>query len=330
MFLRVLFLSVIVIAVRTLTLPGSGDGLNFLFDFEFSSLLSSKIWLEALTQCVWSAGPGWGICIAYAVYSKRRSDVALSTAIQGLGDMSVALLAGVAVIPALFAFMSSEEALAICASGNNSLAFIALTNVFEQMPGGRLMDTLFFLALLMAAVSSIIAMYSIVYQPCADAGVGKKKTFVIMLAGTILIGVPSAWSSNFFNSQDFVVGMGMVIGAVFSSYALYRFGAEKARTKFLNNPYTGLPMGKWLNISVTLLVPVLAVMMFIWWCVLSVGWNPDWWNPFGTYSLGTLVLQLGGVGLILYISNTRISNSAGPNLFDGESFPPIQDNGFSN
>lgn len=329
-FLPVLFLSVITIAIRTVTLPGSSNGLNFLFDFKFSSLLSFKIWLEALTQCVWSAGPGWGICIAYAVYSKRRSDVALSTTIQGLGDMSVALLAGVAVIPALFAYMSSEEALAICASGNNGLAFIALTNVFEQMPGGRLMGMLFFLALIMAAVSSIIAMYAIVYQPFADAKVGKKKTFLIMLLGTILIGIPSAWSSTFFNNQDFVVGMGMVIGAVFSSYALYRYGAEKARAKLLNNPYTGLYVGKLWNFSVTLLVSILAVAMFIWWCILSVGWNPDWWNPFGTYSLGTLALQLGGVGLVLYLFNEKISDSVGNKLFDGETFPPIQDNGFSN
>ncbi len=329
-FLPVLFFSVIVIAIRTLMLPGSSAGLNFLFDYEFSSLLSSKIWLEALTQCLWSAGPGWGICIAYAVYSKRRADAALATTIQGLGDMSVALLAGIAVIPALFAFMPSEEALAMCASGNNGLAFIALTSVFEQMPAGRLMGMLFFLALIMAAVSSIIAMYAIVFQPFADAKVGKKKTFAIMLVGTILIGIPSAWNSTFFNNQDFVVGMGMVIGAVFSCYALYRFGVEKARTKLLNNPYTGLYMGKWWNFSVTFMAPVLAIMMFIWWCVLSVGWNPDWWNPFGTYSLGTLALQLGGVGLVLYLFNEKISNSAGEKLFDGENFPPVQDNGFSN
>ena len=328
-FLPVLFLSVIIIAVRTVTLPGSAEGLNYLFDFELHDFLSSKVWLEALTQCPWSAGPGWGICIAYAVYSKRKADISLATTIQGLGDMSVALLAGIAIIPALFAFMPTQEALDMCASGNNGLAFIALTGVFEQMPGGRIMAMLFFTSLMMAGISSVIAMYSIVYQPFADAKVSKKKTFVIMLVATVLIGTPSAWSNTFFNNQDFVVGMGMVIGAVFSCYALYRFGVEKVRTKLLNNPYSGMTMGKWWNFAITVLAPLLAVAMFIWWCILSVGWNPDWWNPFGVYSLGTLILQLGGVGLVLYLFNNRIADSAGEKLFDGESFPPVPDNGFS-
>lgn len=328
-FLPVLFFCVIAIAIRTITLPGASAGLNFLFSFKFSDLFSSTVWLEALTQCMWSAGPGWGICIAYGVYAKRKTDVALTTTIQGLGDMSVALLAGMGVIPALFAFMSTEDALAMCASGNNGLAFIALTGVFEQMPGGRLFGVLFFLALLMASLSSIIAMYSITFQPFADAKVGKKKTTLIMLVLTVAIGIPSAWNINFFNNQDFVVGMGMVIGAVFSCYAIYRFGAEKLRTKLLNHPNTGLKVGKRFNLAVSIIIPVLSVIMFIWWCILSVGWNPDWWNPFGIYSLGTLVLQLGGMGLVFFLLNNKIADSAGEKVFDGETFPPVQDNGFS-
>ncbi|MEG2175123.1 MAG: sodium-dependent transporter [Oscillospiraceae bacterium] len=327
--LPALFLCVIVLAIRTVTLPGATAGLNFLFDLNPADLLHSKVWLEALTQCFWSAGPGWGICIAYGVYSKRKSDVALSSTVQGLGDMSVALLAGVAIIPALFSALGQEGALEACASGNNGLAFIALTGVFEQMPGGRLFASLFWIALICASVTSIIAMYSIVVQPLADAGVKKKKSIVIMAVGTIVIGIPSCWSINFFNNQDFVVGMGMVIGAVFSCIALRKFGASKVRNKLLNNPYTGLRMGKWWEYGATIICPIVAIAMFAWWCVLSVGWNPDWYNPFGTYSLATMVLQLGGVGVIMAIFNNRIAKSAGKKEFNGEDFPEIVDNGFN-
>lgn len=119
--------------------------------------------------------------------------------------------------------------------------------------------------------------------------------------------------------------MGMVIGAIFSSYAITRFGAEKLRVKLLNNEHSGLSMGKWWNVSVSILFPILAVAMLIWWLILSVGWSPDWWNPFGL-SIGTLVLQLGGASIVALLINTRISNATGPKLFNGSEFPPVQDN----
>lgn len=325
----VLFLCVVIIAIRTVTLPGASAGLNFLFGFQFSDLLNYKVWLEALTQCMWSAGPGWGICIAYGVYADRKAEVVLTTKIQSFGDMSAALLAGVGIIPALFAFMSREEAIEMCSTGNNGLAFIALTEVFEKIPGGRLFGALFFLALLAASVSSVIAMYAIVYQPFADAKWGKAKTAVLMLAVTCIIGLPSCWNQTFFNNQDFVVGMGMVIGALFSCYAVIRFGAERLRTKFVNHKYSHMSVGKHFNLALVVIVPILTIAMFVWWCILSIGWNPDWYNPFGTYSLGTLVFQLGGMGIIFAIFNKKIAASAGEKVFNGEEFPPVQDNGFS-
>jgi len=327
--LPILFFCVIILAIRTVTLPGASAGLNFLFNLDPKNLLSSTVWLQALTQCFWSAGPGWGICIAYGVYSKKKSDVALSSTVQGLGDMSVALLACVAIIPGLFACLGEQGALDACAAGNNGLAFIALTGVFEQIPGGRAFACLFWISLICASVTSIIAMYSIVVQPLADAGMSKKKSTLIMAVLTIALGIPSAWSINFFSNQDFVVGMGMVIGAFFSCVALRKYGAEKVRTNLLNNPYTGLHMGKWWDFGATIFCPLLAAAMFIWWCILSVGWNPDWYNPLGTYSLATMVLQLGVAGIIMAIFNNRIANSAGPCVFDGKDFPELVDNGFN-
>ena len=123
--------------------------------------------------------------------------------------------------------------------------------------------------------------------------------------------------------------MGMVIGAVFSCLALRKYGAEKVRTNLLNHPNTGLPIGKRFSIGATIICPILAVIMFLWWCVLSVGWNPDWWNPLGIYSLGTMVVQLGGAGLVLWIFNNKIAESAGPKVFDGENYPDVVDNGFN-
>lgn len=327
--LPILFGCVIVLAVRTVTLPGATSGLNFLFNLNPKDLLNYKMWLEALTQCLWSAGPGWGVCIAYGVYAKKKDDVVLSTTVQGFGDMSVALLAGVAIIPGLFAYLGEEGALAACASGNNGLAFIALTGVFEQMTGGRIFACVFWIALICASITSIIAMYSIVVQPLADAGFSKKKSILIMAVLTIALGIPSCWSNFVFSNQDFVVGQGMVIGAVFSGIALLKFGPEKVRTKLLNHPYTSMKIGKRFNWGAAVLLPILAIVMFVWWCVLYIGWEPNWWDPFGMYSLGSMVWQLGIPMILFAIFNKKIAASAGEKVFNGEEYPDIVDNGFN-
>lgn len=328
-FLPVLFVCLVGIAIRTAMLPNTASGFNYLFDFEISSFFSARIWLEALTQALWSAGPGWGICIAYGVYSKQKSDVSLSSSIQGLGDISVALLAGVAIIPALFAMLAPAEAIEILKSGNNGLAFIALTGVFEQITGGQIVGMMFFAALIMAGLSSVVACFVILSQPFADAKISKKKAMIGLFIVVGIIGIPSAWSITWFSNQDFVVGMGMIIGAVFSCYAIYRYGAEKARKKLINNKFSLLHMNKWWSFAVVFLFPIMAIVMFVWWCILAIGWNPDWWNPFGTYSIGTLVFQLGLISIIALVFNNKIANSAGKKVFDTETFPPVQDNGYS-
>ncbi len=322
--LPLLVISLAVVAARSVTLENASQGLNYLFGFNPKELLSAKVWLEAITQASWSAGPGWGICIAYGVYAKKDSDATLTTAIQGIGDMSVALLAGVAVIPSLFSMSSSPEAaMEILRSGNNGLAFIGLTNVFERMPGGMLMSTLFFLSLLLAGFTSLIALFSILYQPFADAGVEKKKTVIAMLVGTCILGLPSAWNINFFNNQDFVVGMTMVIGAIFSCLALIKYGVEKSRL-LLNNDYSYIKMGKWWNVSIGFVYPILAILMLVWQLAPLVLSDPHWYNPFGVYSLGTLIFQAGIVGILAYLYNDRIAKSAGERLFNGTEFPEVQ------
>lgn len=327
--LPILFACVIILAVRTVTLPGATAGLNFMFNLKFSDLLNYKIWLEALTQCLWSAGPGWGICIAYGVYAKKKDDVVLATTVQGFGDMSVAILAAVAILPGLFSVLGEQGALEACASGNNGLAFIALTGVFETMAGGRIFACLFWIALICASITSIIAMYSIVVQPLADAGISKKKACIIMGVITIALGIPSAWSNFVFSNQDFVVGQAMVIGATFSGYALLKFGPEKVRTKFLNHPNTSLYIGKRFNWGAAILLPVLAVVMFVWWCIQYIGWEPNWWKPFEMYSLGSMLWQLGIPMILFAVFNKKIAASAGPKYFNGEEFPDIVDNGFN-
>ncbi|NIP78855.1 MAG: sodium-dependent transporter, partial [Gemmatimonadetes bacterium] len=78
-----LFVLVIVLAVRAVTLPGAERGLNFLFTPDWARLADYRIWLEALTQNAWDTGAGWGLILTYAVYMRRREDTTLNAFMLG-------------------------------------------------------------------------------------------------------------------------------------------------------------------------------------------------------------------------------------------------------
>ena len=272
LFIPLLFGCLIASAIHSTFLPGADKGLNYLFSFESRELLNYKIWLEALTQAVWSAGPGWGLCITLAVFSKAKSDVVLTSTTQGLGDASASLIAGLAVIPAIFALSpDATEALKICGAGNNGLTFISMTSLFEQMPGGYFVSILFFISLFSAALSSNVCHFMIVSLPFVDSGISKKRAVILLFFVLLILGLPSAWSSSFLTNQDWVYGQMMLIGALFSCFALAKFGVRKIRALFLNTPYTGMHVSFIWELSVKFIAPLIVLIMFSWWSIQSIG-----------------------------------------------------------
>lgn len=329
-FIPILFLSLMVCVVGSLSLKGSSTGLNYYFGFKMGDFLNGKMWLEALTQCVWSAGPGWGLVITLAVFSAKKSDVALTSTLNGLGDALAALLAGLAVIPAVFALSTSPDAaMATMSGGNNGLTFISMTSLFETMPGGYILGILFFVSLFMAGLSSNVVHFLICSLPIVETGKSKKKSIIGIFLLLLVWGLPSAWNSTFLSNQDWVVGQMMVVGCMFSCYALIKFGTETIRTKFLNNPYSGLKIGKWWNVSVTFLAPAIALIMFVWWSIQSLGWEDNWWTPFGVNNLGTFFFQGSLMAIIAFIFNNKVAEATEFKYFDGQSFPDVPDNKFS-
>lgn len=329
-FIPTLFICLIIAAIRSVTLPGADVGLNYLFEIDFTALLSYKIWLEGLTQAVWSAGPGWGLCITLAVFSQSKSDVPLTSTVQGFGDASVSLLAGVAVIPAIFAMSPTiAEAIAICSSGNNGLTFISMTQLFENMPGGYIVSILFFTSLFVAALSSNVCHFMIVSLPFVDSGMSKNKSIILIFIILLIWGLPSAWNLSFLSNQDWVFGQMMLLGALFSCYAICKFGTRKLRTKFLNTEYAGMKVGIWWDLCVKFIAPTIVIVMFSWWSIQSIGWVEDWWNPISSSSLGTFLVQCSLILIVCRLFNNKVAANVKEKYFDGETYPEIPDNGYS-
>jgi len=124
----VLLLIIVILDIRAITLPGAGEGLSFLFKPDFSKLSAEGV-LSALGHAFFSLSLGMGTLITYSSYMGKNENLG-SMAIQcTVADTGIALLAGIAIFPAVFAFGIEPGA-------GPGLVFITLPNVFQQMPGG--------------------------------------------------------------------------------------------------------------------------------------------------------------------------------------------------
>ena len=312
-----LFVLLVITAVRAVTLPGAEKGLEYLFNPDLSYLKSGKTWLEAFTQAAWSTGAGWALLMTYAVYTKKEEDLAVNCFLIGFGDVSMALIAGLAVLPTVYALSPSVEAAqAAMGAGNNGLTFIYLTQLFNVMPAGRWFASIFFLALAFAAISSLLSMIEVGVLNLQNAGMSRKKATIWTCGVGFLAGVPSAYSLAFLDNQDWVWGVALLISGLFVAIAMMRYGVEKARNEDINHQWADIHVGKWWSYCIQLF-PVMFTLVFGWWVWQAIGWYPDnWWAPFEVFSVGTMVFQWAIVLIVAYFANDWLANKIGKGILD--------------
>ena len=148
-----LFLMVLSIAIYSLTLPGAMAGVDYLFNPDFSKI-TGKACAAALGQAFFSLSLGFGTILTYASYVDKKEDILFQSTATAASDLMFALVASLAIMPAVFAFGISPQA-------GPGLVFETLPYVFGQMPAGGLVAILFFLALLVAALTSSISMLEV-------------------------------------------------------------------------------------------------------------------------------------------------------------------------
>lgn len=322
-----LFVICAILAVRAITLPGAMEGVRYFFNIDWHYLTIPTTWLNALSQCSWSIGPGFCLTLAYAVYTQPKSDLSLNTSLQVFGNQSFAMLAGLMVLPAVFAMApSTEAAYAACASGNQGLTFITLTGMFRDMPGGQIISVLFFIGLAFAAFTSAIGMCNVGQVFLMDLGWSRKKAVLGTIGFVLVVGTPSALSLRIFNNQDWVWGIALLLSTIFLGFAMNKYGLEKARLRFLNQPENEWKMGKWWSVCAGWVAPIMTAIMVVWWMAQSIAWFPDdWWDPRNLDGLGTVVLQTSLLILVLLATNKKVAHSIKHKYFDGVDFPKIPD-----
>lgn len=194
---------VVGLALYSLSLPGSGRALGFLFLPDWSALWRPQVYLAALGQAFFSLGVGYGTMLTYGAYAGPGQSLTRNALLAATADTLFALIAGVAVFGAVFSFGLDP------ASGP-SLAFVALPQVFGQMPGGGVFAGAFFVLLLAAALTSAVGLLEVPVAALIErTGTSRRRASWLLAVFIFSLGVPAALGFGPLKSVMFA-GMGLL------------------------------------------------------------------------------------------------------------------------
>ncbi|HBA04509.1 MAG TPA: sodium-dependent transporter [Clostridium sp.] len=184
-----LFILLVIIAIRSVTLDGAMEGIKFFIKPDFSKVTVGTV-MAALGQAFFSLSLGMGAIITYGSYLGNTENLEKNAVIIPAIDTAVALLAGFAVLPAVFAFGFEPGA-------GPSLMFITLPSVFDSMPFGQFFGILFFILILFAALTSAISLLEVVVAFVIDTfKIERKKTTIIISTILFFIGIPCSLANG--------------------------------------------------------------------------------------------------------------------------------------
>ncbi len=226
-----LFVMIVVIAVRSLSLPGSREALDYLFRPDFSKLDLPGI-AAALGQSFFSLSLGVGCVITYASYMKESEKILPTSLWAAFFDTVFALLAGLAIMPAVFSVEGLEP------GAGPSLVYETLPVIFSQM--GPAVPIVFFLAVLIAALTSSISMYEVVVAWLVDEKkFGRMKAVITVFVCALALGSLCALLPKVFSACDFATSnIFMTLGAfVFAVVVGWKMPEKMAAEAFGSRIY---------------------------------------------------------------------------------------------
>ncbi len=270
-----LFVILLILCVRSVTLPGAMDGIKFYLVPDFGKMVENGLGeavFAAMGQAFFTLSLGIGAMAIFGSYiSKDRSLTGESINICVL-DTMVALLAGLIIFPSCTAF-------GVDPGQGPGLVFVTLPNVFNQMAGGRFFGTLFFVFMTFAALSTIVAVFENIISFSIDLfGVTRKKAVWVNVIAIILLSMPcvlgfNAWAgfqplgagSTIQDLEDFIVSNNLLpLGSmVYLLFCTSRYGWGWKNFIAEADEGKGVKFPKWSRIYVSYILPLIVLFIFV-------------------------------------------------------------------
>lgn len=183
----ILFLILLALCIRSVTLPNASEGLYFLFKPDFSKITSAVV-LSAMGQAFFSLSIGMGCLITYSSYFSKDTKMQITALQVTILDTLVAVMAGIMIFPAVFSF-------GIAPTAGPELVFITLPNVFQQLPMGAIWSLVFFLLLALAALTSTISLHEVATAYVHEEyQITRTKAAWFVSGGVMVLGILSSLS----------------------------------------------------------------------------------------------------------------------------------------
>ncbi len=270
-----LLVVMVILAVRSVTLPGSEDGLSFYLKPDFKAMLdfgAGEVIYAAMGQAFFTLSLGIGSMAIFGSYIGRERSLTGEAISITVLDTFVAITAGLIIFPACFSFGVQPD------SGPN-LIFITLPNIFNAMPGGRIWGALFFVFMSFAALSTIIAVFENILSFSMDMwGWPRKKAVLFNFIVIILLSLPcilgfSSWSgfhpigpkSNILDLEDFIVSNNLLpLGSlVYLLFCTTRYGWGWDNFIKEADSGQGIKFPKAIRFYVSYILPFIVLFIFI-------------------------------------------------------------------
>ena len=266
-----LFVIVVVVAIRSLTLPDARAGLDFMFRPDFSKV-TTKTLLDALGQAFFSLSIGCGTIMTYGSYVNKKENIVGLSAQTAITDTLFAIIAGLAIMPAVFSF-------GISPAEGPGLVFVTLPFIFAQIPFGAFLAILFFFMLFIAAITSSISQLEVIVSYLKEEfSMSRKVAITSSLVVIVTFGVLCSLSQgaladvkilgyNFFDffdktSANILLPLGGFFAVIFVGWKMKKpdvedeltsGGLHKLRPAFINFIYY----------SIKYLAPVVVAIVLI-------------------------------------------------------------------
>jgi NSS family neurotransmitter:Na+ symporter len=216
----ILLVLLLVLVIRSITLEGARDGLVFLFKPDFSTIREApvRIILEALGQAFFSLSIGMGTLITYGSYIQKKENLASTAVNVAFADTFIAVVAGLAIFPAVFAF-------GINPGEGPELVYITLPVIFQSMSGGLIWAFMFFLLLCFAAITSTISVLEVIVAYFSEQlNMTRKRATLLATFSVGVLGIICTVSPDVFGifnaSPDLLLPFGGFFIVIFVGYFL--------------------------------------------------------------------------------------------------------------
>ncbi len=270
-----LFLILLILCIRSVTLPGASEGLRFYLIPDFTRFTENGVGntiFAAMGQAFFTLSLGIGAMAIFGSYIGKDHTLTGETINICLLDTLVAFLAGLIIFPSCFAF-------GVDPGQGPGLVFITLPNIFNQMVGGRIFGVLFFVFMTFAAQSTIIAVFENIISFSMDLfGTSRKKTVLINGIAIILLSLPCVFGVNIWSGfqpmgagstiqdlEDFIVSNNLLpLGSmVYLLFCTSRYGWGWKNFLAEADTGKGVKFPAWARVYVSYILPLIVLFIFI-------------------------------------------------------------------